>query len=261
MMNPFIESFLQTVQPLRKQIVHHDIFQQLDSLEHLQLFMESHAFVVWEDLSIVRAFQKSKNKDFVPWALRENAAQMRSLYATLLLAEADLDMEGKPQNHLDLYIQAMEEVGANTSKIGLLMRYLEQGVPWVDAVSSLRINPRYKEGIIHLLRHLELAEAHHLYALFGFARLHQIPPLLEATALDLAEQHPEHVATFVYYLEQARQYMCLQEDVLMAQMLTEQCGQDKEKWDSCTRLVAEVLQWRIKVLDSISRLIPQEEVS
>lgn len=257
MINSFIEKFLQEIQPLRANIIHHEIFQHLDSLEHLQLFMEHQAFLVWEDLSIVRAFQKSKNADFLPWAFRENPAHMRSLYATLLLAEADLDMHGKPQTQLGLYIQAMEEAGANTTKIGLLMRYLEQGVPWVDAISSLRIHPKYKESIIYLFRQLELAEPHHLHALYGFARMQQIPPLLEASVLDLAEEMPENLAPFVYFLEQARQYMSLQEDLILTEMLSEQCGKDSEKWDSCTRLVTEVLAQRIKVLDLINHLIPQ----
>ena len=73
----------------------------------------------------------------VPWVPTANPATRRLINEIVLEEETDLDPQGQPTSHFELYVRAMEECGADTGPIRRLVAAVGAGRtrcrrPWTD---------------------------------------------------------------------------------------------------------------------------------
>ncbi len=52
-----IDTIKNSIESLRLQLVEHPLYGSINSVEHLQTFMEHHMFAVWDFMSILKALQ------------------------------------------------------------------------------------------------------------------------------------------------------------------------------------------------------------
>ena len=53
----YIQKLQEEIAPLREQLIHHKLYKNIDSIERIRLFMESHIFAVWDFMSLLKALQ------------------------------------------------------------------------------------------------------------------------------------------------------------------------------------------------------------
>ena len=101
-----------------QQLTTHPLYKHLQSLNDLRTFMEFHVFAVWDFMSLVKRLQREFTTINLPWQPSPYPEKLvRTVNEIVLSEESDLDPHGQPMSHFNMYITAMDEVGANTQPI------------------------------------------------------------------------------------------------------------------------------------------------
>ncbi len=112
---------------LREALLGHTLYSRITSLQRLRLFMESHVFCVWDFMSLLKRLQQEIAPTTLPWTPPQDPVAARFVNEIVLAEESDLDPGGRPVSHLELYLQAMDEVGANTDIFREFLARLSDG--------------------------------------------------------------------------------------------------------------------------------------
>jgi hypothetical protein len=175
----------------QSELTRHPVYQTFHSVESIRHFMSYHVFAVWDFMSLLKALQIRLTCVTLPWKPSPYPASMVRLINQIVLGEeSDLDQEGNPVSHFDLYLRAMEEIGADTKPIrSFLLTNDYSSIP-----SGAKEFVQYN---------LDVAEKGHIVevaASFFFGREKLIPDMFQAI-VDTLKKENVHAPTFLYYLE------------------------------------------------------------
>src|ERR1700686_297851 len=99
---------------LREVLLDHPLYADVVSVPDLRRFMEDHVFAVWDFMSLLKRLQQDMTCIRVPWFPADNTRAARLINDIVIGEETDVDPDGSYISHLDLYLQAMADVGAST---------------------------------------------------------------------------------------------------------------------------------------------------
>src|ERR1700757_1919381 len=125
--------------PLKAALLNHPIYVEFDHLEALRLFMEHHAFAVWDFMSLLKALQRRLCCVEVPWLPAADPLGSRLVNQIVLAEESDDDGRGGFASHFDLYHRAMSRCGANSAPIDGFLGELRNGQSVAAALESVGI--------------------------------------------------------------------------------------------------------------------------
>jgi hypothetical protein len=89
--------------------------------------MRIHVFAVWDFMSLVKRLQREVTVQHLPWTPPARPKVARFANEVVLGEESDLGPDGKPVSHFELYLRAMDEVGAETAEAKAFIARIEQG--------------------------------------------------------------------------------------------------------------------------------------
>lgn len=97
----------------------HPVYAGIADLQDLRLFMQHHAYSVWDFMSLVKFLQQEVAPVGWPWKPAEDPSVVRFINELVLEEECDENpfVENGFSSHFELYLGAMEEIGADTSQI------------------------------------------------------------------------------------------------------------------------------------------------
>lgn len=242
-----------TLAPYREALLSHGLYTQLNSIESIQTFMTYHAFAVWDFMSLVKALQKKLTCTDLPWVPVGSASTRRLINEIVWGEESDIDAQGNPTSHYEMYLTAMEEIGADTRPITDLVSALQNGTSWQDAIEHADVPEEIKTFVRFSLTTATEAPAHVVAGVFTYGREDLIPDLFIAIVRGLANQQKGSVDTLLYYLER---HIALDGDEhgpMALQMMDELCGMDAKMWDSVTESAKQALEHRIRLWDFIAQ--------
>ena len=113
----YIQNLEKNLSSTRKSLINHSLYSKLDSKQKLVEFMENHVFAVWDFMSLIKALQRNLTCIEVPWIPNENRLAGRLVNEIVLAEESDVDLNGNPKSHFELYLESMIQIGASTKKI------------------------------------------------------------------------------------------------------------------------------------------------
>lgn len=173
------------------QLSNHLMFQNLTNIENIRIFMKYHVFAVWDFMSLLKSLQKKITCVEIPWIDSNYDPELVRLINEIVLGEeSDLDQYGNPKSHFALYLQAMEEVGADTDLIKNFLKSYDMSLLPVELREILSF-------------HLKLAmegEAHQVAASFFYGREKLIPEMFE-TILRVLKASKVNCPSLIYYME------------------------------------------------------------
>lgn len=244
----------QTIQPYKAQLLHHSLYSKIKTPHDLQCFTEHHVFAVWDFMSLLKALQIRLTCTTTPWMPVGNP-EMRYLINEIVVAEeTDSTAEGKRLSHFEMYLEAMEQGGADTKPIEA---FLERVTATQNIFVSIR-NSGLAEGIKDFLdftfRIIEEGKPHKIAAAFTFGREDLIPEMFTEILKNFQENFPEtKLDKLIYYFERHIELDADEHGPMAMQMISELCGESETRWREVTETVVEALQKRIGLWNTIER--------
>jgi len=115
-MNEHIEQIKTAILPLRKLLLQHPVYQQLRHIDDLKILMEQHVFAVWDFMALLKALQNGLTSTNAPWMPVRNPKTRRLINEIVLEEESDIDSDGQPASHYEMYYKPCNNVEQTPNK-------------------------------------------------------------------------------------------------------------------------------------------------
>ena len=241
-MNPKVLEINKKIQVYKEEIVNHPLYKKLNSVEDIAVLMEHHVYAVWDFMSLLKALQSILTCTSSPWKPVGDKQIRRLINSIVLEEESDVDADGNPYSHYEMYLDAMKQCGADTIPIE----------KFVNNVSSNDI-PAVSYGIDAFLRStfdvIDSGEAHKIASAFTFGREDLIPDMFTAIVEEYNTNNK--LDKFVYYLERHIELDGGEHGPLALQLISDLCGEDETKWKEVEETAIESLIARKKLWDVV----------
>ena len=244
--------FLQReVAATRQLLLSNGLYYRLQTMADLRQFMGHHVFAVWDFMSLLKSLQRGLTCVDVPWVPTANPATRRLINEIVLEEETDLDPQGQPTSHFELYVRAMEECGADTLPIRRLVAAIGAGRTVGQALTDAQAPDSVRQFVETTFRIIDSGNVHAVAAAFTFGREDLIPAMFRQLVGELRDRFPGQLDTFTYYLDR---HIQLDEEVhapLAQQMVRELCADDPQCWQEAQQVTIECLEARMALWDGI----------
>ena len=246
-----------SIADLRYKLQNHVLYQNLENIEDVKVFMENHVFAVWDFMSLLKALQIKLTSIGTPWLPSENAKLSRFINEIVIAEESDINEEGVPKSHFQMYLDAMNQVGANTEQIDNFIQSIKNGNSPLDGLSNSSINLKVSAFVKHTFSVIDTQQAHKIASAFTFGREDVIPDMF-IKILDQSDKNNEKYNKLRYYLQRHIELDGDDHGPLSLMMIEELCGNDEQKWFEVQSVARESLQHRIALWDVINQIIEKK---
>ncbi len=237
------------VKELKEQLDDHRVYGVIESKEQLRIFMQHHVFSVWDFMTLVKFLQNSVAPSAYPWTPPADAQLSRFINDIVVEEECDVMPDGESYlSHYEMYLMAMEEVGADTGVIRSFVRTVaEEGIDraleLVDIPAASAKFTRTTFGFVCE------DKAHNVAAAFSLGREDIIPVMFKGILKKIGVSKKE-APIFHYYLER---HIHLDEGFHgpLAMKLLNQLCDSEEKVIEASNAAREAVQARIEFWDGV----------
>jgi hypothetical protein len=182
---------MEAIHKAQKDLTFHPIYKTFDNLDSVRHFMRYHVFAVWDFMSLLKSLQRHMTCVSLPWRPSPYPAEMVRLINQIVLGEeSDLDQHGQAVSHFDLYLRAMEEIGASTLEIR----------DFIHSLDLSKIPGPAKSFVTHNLKVAQHGHVVEVAASFFYGREKLIPDMFQAIVETLKNENIQ-APTLLYYLE------------------------------------------------------------
>jgi hypothetical protein len=234
----------------RDRAVEHPLYSSLTSVERVQSFMSLHVFAVWDFMSLLKALQQRLTCVDVPWVPRGDGLCRRLINDIVLVEESD-ECGDVVLSHFELYLQAMEQAGADMRHINGFFNALGTSDDVLAALDRADLPEAVDQFVRTTWDVIAHGETHQLAAVFAFGRESLIPAMFTHV---LEGEHC--VPLLVDYLERHVEVDEEEHTPMAVQMVLELCGDDPQRWESARGAVLAALDARRRLWDGILRSLP-----
>lgn len=238
------------IQPIKNKLECHTIYEAVSSIEDLKCFMEHHIYSVWDFMSLVKYIQSAVAPTTVPW-IPVGDGQVRRFINELVLEEEsdETATPGEYASHLELYLRAMTEVGADTAtSVSFMQMVKAKGMSVALEQSHIPSPSRiFTESTFDFIRN---DKPHEVAAALALGREHIIPAMFRAI-LEKAGISENDAPIFHFYLNR---HIDLDEGShapLSLRLLNGLCAGDQEKIDESIEAAQKAVTARIKLWDGV----------
>jgi hypothetical protein len=217
--------------------------------------MEYHVFAVWDFMSLVKALQRKLTCTDLPWVPVGSPSTRRLINEIVWGEESDVDQFNQPASHFELYLKAMEEIGADTTPMKNLLAEIQNGTPWEKAVAKSSIPDEIKSFLNFSLTTATQAPVHVIASVFTYGREDLIPDLFIAIIKEMAKEKGANYSTLVYYFERHIEVDSGEHGPMAQQMIKELCGDNSQLWEQANNAAQQALQKRIMLWNFIDNKI------
>ena len=240
----FIEAH---IAPLRARLAAHPLYSSVRTEAHLRIFMQAHVFAVWDFMSLLKALQAKLTCVTVPWVPTPFPESRRFINEIVLGEESD-KFEGRAISHCELYLEAMEQCGADTMPFHSFLADLSSN-------SLAEVSARLPAGPRAFVRNtfgtIEEGSLHSMAAAFTFGREDLIPAIFRSLVRELSERNSGTFAKFAWYLERHIEVDGEDHGPLSLRMVSDLCGSDERMWHHATTAAQAALEARLSFWDAI----------
>lgn len=245
-----------SIESQKQQLLNHPLYQKIKSIEDLHSFLESHVYAVWDFMSLLKALQNKLTCTTTPWFATPYPETRYLINEIVLAEESDLSKDGRHLSHFELYLEAMIECGAKTTKIQHFLEEVNSLQNIFVAIKKSDLHPNIKSFLDFTFRIIEEAKPHEIAAAFTFGREDLIPSMFTEILRNFQSNFPQYdMSTLLYYFERHIELDADEHGPMAMTMIKELCGEDPKKWSEVENISILALEKRIALWDAIEEQI------
>ena len=247
--HPGLSRLQQGIEPVRREVVDHRVYGEITGLERVRAFLNSHVYAVWDFMSLLKTLQRELTCVQVPWVPSGPTASRRLINEIVLIEESD-EFGEDYISHFELYLDGMDQAGAETATVRACLDLLRAGKPVPEALAEAGVPRGAADFVRATWGIIDGAPVHCKAAAFAFGREDLIPEMFEQVIkIDDAGGTLE---TFKDYLARHIEVDGEQHTPMAMQMLIDLNGEDTAKWSQCAETVRTALRARVELWSAIS---------
>jgi hypothetical protein len=246
---------LKKIQEHRSQLENHSLLvtNMIQSQEDLKLFMEHHVFAVWDFMSLLKTMQHNivpSGNIWLPTAgTRSNIA--RTINEIVLCEESDISPDGNSSiSHFDLYLQAMLEIGADTTPI---KNYLDSVGKFNTHVDYSHSSPIAMDFVNSTFKAIDRG-VHCAAASFCYGRETVIPSMFKRILRQINISNTD-APKFHYYLERHIQVDGDDHGPMSENLVNYFCKDDPFLVYEAEQSAIDAIKARVRLFDGIENIL------
>jgi hypothetical protein len=220
-------------------------------LAPLRTFMESHVFAVWDFMSLLKSLQQRLTCVRTPWQPPPDPTSSRLINEIVLCEESDQVSEGVYGSHFELYMKAMDEVGANSRPIKGFLRALRDGQTVASALAMTQIPSSTKAFVMNTMATVG-RQTHEVASSFLLGREAVIPAMFEQV---LHVTSTMEVPMLNWYLARHIEVDGDEHGPAGWQLLGRLCGNDMRRWAEAEASARRALHARRALWDGVNEAL------
>jgi len=241
-----------------ERLMGHPLYDELRDEESLRVFMRSHVFAVWDFQSLLKSLQRYMTCVEVPWFPTADPAARRLINEIVLDEESDPAPGGTFLSHFELYLQAMQDCGADTTPIRGFLSDLGQGLSLEKALAREDVPRGVASFVSRTLAVAASDPPHCVAAAFAYGREEVIPGMFRRIVDQLADLAPGRWSAFQYYLERHIGKDAEQHAPWAKDLVARLCGTNAALWAAAEETARLVLEARLRLWDETVDLLDAE---
>jgi hypothetical protein len=258
-MNNQIIKLKNTIEPLRAQIINHKVYAVINDVDNLKIFMQYHIYAVWDFMSLLKTLQNNLTCTTVPWFPKGSAETRQLINEIVVGEESDVDANGNKKSHFELYLEAMQQCGADTTSFEKFIYELRATGNFEMAYAKSNTPVTARNFVDFTFKTIASNKDYLHAAIFTFGREDLIPGMFIALINDIHQNFPESISIFKYYLERHIEVDGDHHSHLALKMTANLCGDNNVYWEEAERVTIESLQKRIALWDGVYAEIMQKK--
>ena len=247
------------IETLKLQLINHPLYKMMKSQEDLQVFMEHHVYAVWDFMSLVKKLQVDLTTTTLPWVPPTMPSAGRLINEIVWGEETDINKDGVPMSHFEMYLESMEQVGASTSAMNHFLSTLSESSSIQQHIASAELPNYIKEFLKFTFEVIESNKTHIIAAVFTFGREDLIPDMFISMIKKMNRDNDQDFDQIIYYFERHIEVDGDSHGPMALQMIKNLCGTDPIKWEEAISASKSALERRIALWDGINLQITQKE--
>ncbi|NBC58854.1 MAG: DUF3050 domain-containing protein [Bacteroidetes bacterium] len=250
------QNVLDKTKPLRQKLLNHDLYKYIESPEDLRIFTQHHVYAVWDFMSLLKALQQRLTNVNVPWTPEGNTEFTYLINDIVLAEESDVNRRGKHQSHFEMYLEAMEDLGASTVQIRNFIKQIQHGTDVFLVISASDLPNAVKSFLIFTFNVIYNEHTHNILSAFTFGREELIPDMFTEIIDHVQRQYPEdNIENLKHYFDRHIEIDADEHGPMAIKLLESLCQNDINKWNSVEKTAEIALQKRLELWDGILKQI------
>jgi hypothetical protein len=245
-----LQNILNELESLRRELTNHSLYKEVRTTNDIQLFTEQHVFAVWDFMSLLKSLQAHLTCIELPWTPSPNPVTRRFINEIVFCEESDIDQDGKTMSHYEMYLVAMKQIGADTSRMDNFCDLIKKGNTLDYAFQKSKTPKSVQDFVNFTFEVIASKKPHIIAAVFTFGREDLIPDMFIEIVKRLGGN--TSIDKLVYYLERHIELDGDEHGPISLKMVEELCGNDALKWDEALLYSKKALQHRISLWDNIA---------
>jgi hypothetical protein len=237
------------IEPARRALVEHPLYDAVDSLPRLRSFMHAHVFAVWDFMCLAKRLQRDLTSMEPLWRPPAMPEMARFINGVILGEESDDGPQHEAVSHCELYIQAMDEVGASTDAIRRFLELIGGDVD-VEVALAAAGAPRAARAFVRRTLDYALAgDTVEVLSAFLFGREDLIPDMFRRILPRWKEVRDAR--RFSYYVERHIELDGDDHGPAARRALIALAGHDPQAWAAARRVAEDAIASRIALWDRV----------
>lgn len=254
-MNPHIQRIQAVIEPLRQEIINHRVYGVINSPDDLKIFMQYHVYAVWDFMSLLKSLQMGLTCTTTPWFPVGNANTRYLINEIVTGEESDVDHAGVRKSHYEMYLEAMDQCGADTSVVLRFIQTLRETGSLQEAYQAAGVPAAAREFVDFTFGIISSKQSHLQSAAFTFGREDLIPGMFISIVGDLNAKFPGQLSLMKYYLERHIEVDGDHHSHLALEMTAELCADHAAYWEAAEAVTVASLKQRIHLWDAVYQQI------
>ncbi|TBX70650.1 DUF3050 domain-containing protein [Flavobacterium silvisoli] len=237
-------------------LLQHPLYEKVKTIDDLHQFLEGHVYAVWDFMSLLKALQNKLTCTTTPWFASANPETRYLINEIVLAEESDATIDGKRLSHFEMYVEAMQDCGADITTLNTFIQNVIETNNIFVAIRQSNLHPKIKDFLDFTFRVIEEGKVHKIAAAFTFGREDLIPTMFTEILKNFQQNFPEtDLSKLIYYFERHIELDADEHGPMAMQMITELCQDDAHKWKEVEEVSVQALEKRIGLWDAIEEKI------